>query len=662
MTHITGSTKIYEGNRGVALVTSLLILSLFTVMTLSMVIATTSDTLIDGYYRNARGSFYAADSGINAARQALLNQIASNALPAGYTPSGGSPNMVSPSTLLTNVTNSSTGFGSYNSILGTSSSASNSSWAGSFKIDTTKTTFGYVPQPNDCTPAPQCRNGSTVAVTAATPYQYFYAYHLVVDGQSNSGEVNVIEEYGTITYTIKMNPTTSSTTSFAAYGTLFDKYALCSGAFVPGTMSGQMFSNQSWNFGDSSYLGTGTKYVFTGNVGAVNANVGYFYGSDGSCQQSPNPSNTYGGVTINPTFSGGLSLGETAIPMPSNSFNQLGAILDGLGDCPPAPATCTSPSQASMAILTNAAGTSWPSSGATPSTGVYMPYNSSTHTLDQNSSPGVGVANAGGIYVQGNVDQLTLAASTSGSGASTHKLQVITIKQGSTTTTVTLDLTGGTTTISDNQSHNTGPLTGLPQNMNASPVTEACLVYVTGNISSNTSSSTPTGLSGPSSGAAIQDGSAVTVVSGGTIDITGDLKYSTEPVSLTTADTPVSPAPTNVLGIYTSGGNVELKPPTAVASMEIDASLAEMSSGASYGMTAQWNSITTLNIVGGRVQNQALSGASLTSRNIYFDKRFIAGFAPPWFPTTTITTTTTNTAVPQPPAALRTSWVNSSAQ
>jgi hypothetical protein len=124
----------------------------------------------------------------------------------------------------------------------------------------------------------------------------------------------------------------------------------------------------------------------------------------------------------------------------------------------------------------------------------------------------------------------------------------------------------------------------------------------------------------------------------------------------------VSPAPTNVLGIYTSGGNVELKPPTAVASMEIDASLAEMSSGASYGMTAQWNSITTLNIVGGRVQNQALSGASLTSRNIYFDKRFIAGFAPPWFPTTTITTTTTNTAVPQPPAALRTSWVNSSAQ
>jgi Tfp pilus assembly protein PilX len=657
MTHITGSTKIYEGNRGVALVTSLLILSLFTVMTLSMVIATTSDTLIDGYYRNARGSFYASDSGINAARQALLNQISSNALPAGYTPSGGSPNMVSPATLLSSVTNTSTGFGSYNSVLGTSSSASNSSWAGSFKIDTTKTTFGYATPA--CSPAPQCSNGSTAAVTAATPYQYFYAYHLVVDGQSNSGEVNVIEEYGTITYTIKMNPTTTSTTSFAAYGTLFDKYALCSAPFVPGTMSGQMFSNQSWNFGDSSYLGTSTKYVFTGNVGAVNANVGYFYGSDGSCQQSPNPSNTHGGVTINPTFSGGLSLGETAIPMPSDSFNQLSAVLDGLGDCPPAPASCTAPAQAAMAVLTGANGASYPASGSLPSSGVFMPYSivGSTKTLN---------GNAGGIYVQGSASQVVLSTASVMVSGTAHNEQIIQIKQGTgssaVTTTVTLDLTGGTTRMTDTSGNDTGPMSGLPQNLNASPVTEGCLVYVNGNISSNTSSSTPTGLSGPSSGPAIANNSAVTVVSTGTIDITGDLKYSTEPVSLTTADTPVSPAPTNVLGIYTSGGNVELKPPTAVASMEIDASLAEMSSGASYGMTAQWNSITTLNIVGGRVQNQALSGASLTSRNIYFDKRFIAGFAPPWFPTTTITTTTTNTAVPQPPAALRTSWVNSSAQ
>ena len=70
-----------QGSRGVALVTALLLLSLFTVMTLAMVIATSSDLLIDGYYRNLRGSFYAADSGLNAARQFMANQLGNDVTP-----------------------------------------------------------------------------------------------------------------------------------------------------------------------------------------------------------------------------------------------------------------------------------------------------------------------------------------------------------------------------------------------------------------------------------------------------------------------------------------------------------------------------------------------------------------------------------------------------
>ncbi len=657
MTHNHTASGNRERNRGVALVTSLLLLSLFTVMTLSMVIATTSDTLIDGYYRNARGSFYAADSGINAARQALLNQVAANALPSTYTPSSGSPVMTSPATLLGHITSSTTGFGSYNSILGSSSSTSGASWPGTFELDTTKTTFGYATPA--CTPAPQCSNGSTTPVTAATPYQYFYAYHLVADGQSRSGETNVVEEYGTITYTINMNPSTSTTTSFAAYGTLLDKYALCNaggGPFVPGTMSGKVFSNQGWNFGDATANGSSTKYVFTGNVGAVDSQVGYYYGAgSGTCDLSSSTSDTHSGVTINPTFSGGLSLGQSAIALPANSYNQLSAVLDGLGDCPPAPASCSAPAQAAMAVLQNAHGTPYPASGSTPSTGVYMPYTVVGGVKTLNS-------NAGGIYVQGNASQILMSTSTVTVSGSPHTEQLIQISQGSTTTTVTLDLTGGTTRMTDNSGNDTGIMSGLPTDLNNSPATEGCLVYVTGNISSNTSSSTPTGLSGPSSGAAVANGSAITIVSGGTIDITGNITYATEPVSLTTADTPVSPAPTNVLGIYTSGGNVELKPPSNVATMEIDASIATMATGQSYGITAVWNTITNVNIVGGRVQNMALNGSSVTARNIYFDQRFASGFAPPWFPTTTITTTTTNTASPATPTANRTSWVNSSAQ
>jgi len=44
MTHTQKGKKPGQHSRGVALVTALLLLSLFTVMTLSMVIATTSDT------------------------------------------------------------------------------------------------------------------------------------------------------------------------------------------------------------------------------------------------------------------------------------------------------------------------------------------------------------------------------------------------------------------------------------------------------------------------------------------------------------------------------------------------------------------------------------------------------------------------------------------
>src|SRR5882762_9817328 len=74
-------TRNRQGSRGVALITALLLLSLFTVMTLAMVIATSSDLLIDGYYRNLRGSFYAADSGLNAARQFMMNQLAGDVTP-----------------------------------------------------------------------------------------------------------------------------------------------------------------------------------------------------------------------------------------------------------------------------------------------------------------------------------------------------------------------------------------------------------------------------------------------------------------------------------------------------------------------------------------------------------------------------------------------------
>jgi hypothetical protein len=44
-------------------------------ISLTLVLSVSSDMLINGYYRNYRGSFYASDSGLNVARQAMINGI-----------------------------------------------------------------------------------------------------------------------------------------------------------------------------------------------------------------------------------------------------------------------------------------------------------------------------------------------------------------------------------------------------------------------------------------------------------------------------------------------------------------------------------------------------------------------------------------------------------
>ena len=74
-----------ESNRGVALVFTLLILALMMVLSLGMVIALSSQTFISGYYQvHHRGAFYAADSGSNITRVAMINKIDS-LVPASIT-------------------------------------------------------------------------------------------------------------------------------------------------------------------------------------------------------------------------------------------------------------------------------------------------------------------------------------------------------------------------------------------------------------------------------------------------------------------------------------------------------------------------------------------------------------------------------------------------
>ena len=69
-------------DRGVALVITLLLLLLMSALGLAAVLSSSSDLLINGYYSNYRGSFYAADSGLAIARQGMQNYIG-GLVPAG---------------------------------------------------------------------------------------------------------------------------------------------------------------------------------------------------------------------------------------------------------------------------------------------------------------------------------------------------------------------------------------------------------------------------------------------------------------------------------------------------------------------------------------------------------------------------------------------------
>ena len=277
-----------RNDRGVALIISLLLLMLFTVMTLSMVIATTSDTLIDGYYRNARGSFYAADSGINAVRQYMMNQLSAD-VPSPFTTYSTPITSTQESTILTNIGNSSTGFGSYQSILG-----SNASWKGNFQVNYTAacaTTGGsgcptYMTLPATCTVHYTSSTGTIPTCYAAgngsaTWYQLSYPYKITVTGQSSAGQANTIEEQGTLALTVTIS--TSATTNFAAWGMFIDQNPICNGStLVPGTITGPVFTNGALDVRLQRQLlylhGCGRQCL---------ANLGYQFGS---CIQSPNNS------------------------------------------------------------------------------------------------------------------------------------------------------------------------------------------------------------------------------------------------------------------------------------------------------------------------------------------------------------------------------------
>lgn len=600
-----------RSERGIALITSLLLLILMSILGLGMVLAVNSDMLINGYYGNYRSAYYAADTGLNVARQALFSQISAQVnmtpcaqwgagQPAGCTTLPIPNATTAATTALSNVVSSmGTGWQQLNA-----GNAANS-WPAYFEFSNAST-FAPASVPTTC---------------GTSGCSYVFQYTVVSLGKGPSLQQVITKETGQMTLQITPVLTgctsncTTTTQSFSSFGAFISNFAANSSPLVYGTVTGPQFTNGSWNFG------SGGNYTFTDPVGQSGATVSYDFSnySGYNYVDSASSSASYNGTTIAPNFQQGLQVGLPASPLPTDSFSQEWAVLDGLGS---GEGTLTNASL--NAHLENINGAAYPTGGAT--TGVYLPYSGSGSSA---------VMNGGGFYLEGGANSVTLSAGTDTLGNPT---QIYTIVQGSTTTTITTNVGAGTTTVKSGTT--TTVISGVPHNSSGNAQT---LLYADGTLGNNPSGNTYTGLSGT-----IQNGVQLTVVAAGDIDISGNLTYLEEPVTLTTADTLVSANATAlngaVLGLYTQSGNLNLVPSSNGGNLEIDAAIAAIGTGCSSnpnscGLETPGNSVGTLTIVGGRTEGNA-HGVSMSGSNTYYDRRFQQpNFAPPWFPTTTVSTT-----------------------
>jgi len=632
----SGPAARRAGNEsGIALLTTLLLLILVSILGLAMAVTTNSDMMINSYYGSYRGSFYAADSGLNIARAQLVNNIVGqvNMTPCtgwvtGSPAAGCTAAPLAATTGSTALSSLTTTYGSFTSL---NAGQGANSLLGKFVIANNGNCVNSValaPGYPITTQNAQLQNNS---------YTYVYNYTLCSVGRAQLLQQVATQENGSVTVNIQAQTSTSQAVnvSFSAFGGFINNFSQCSGALVYGTNTGPFFTNAQWNFG------SGGSYIFTDPVGQHATTADFLFGSGGTscagvsgCDCKNASSDSSGGQTIAPTFQAGFNRNQPTVALPANDFSQQWAVIDGIG-CGEGGSTCNvstppAPTHTDMnANLKNISGTSYPT-GAAPSSGVYMAY----------CTGGVGCSTpntilGGGFYIEDS-GSVTTNIQTSLSTVAGNPVQIYTITQNSTVTTITLNINANTTTIAQTSpSVSTLTLTGVPTNRSGAPQ-EGAMLYVDGTVSS---------LSGPGQGvASLQDYYATTIAANGSIDVTGDLIYKHEPVTLNTSDTLVAGNDFNqVLGLFTANGDIVESSSYSNKNLEIDGSLAAINSSCTASSSssicgfATSGSINTLTIVGGRIESNAHS-VSLSAANTYFDRRFTsrAGFAPPWFPSTSL--------------------------
>jgi hypothetical protein len=592
--------------RGMALIGVMLIMSLMLMLALAVTFTSLSDKSITSNFKNLTSGFYAAEAGVNNLHRLLRNdRFVMASLP--------DPPQVSPGRPTLNPANF---IAAAEQAFNTTESFPNNA-AYRTKIKITDIQVPYPVGDNDPSHAAsrvKLINPFYPQLGQVEPYSVSYQLESVGEGISGLNGAVTLVETGVLNFKLLVSASGGGLRigSFAEFALFLDRSDPYNpeGPFIyqgmgPGDrFAGRVHTNERfgfWTVADGS-----DPPVFHGHVSqAYNTASYYRYGAGMPPPPVDADSEVVDGVLVAPKFLAGFERGVAPIPPTGNAFDQARAVLDGgyaLSSGPPSDGELHLGLRAANDLSTSLPEPKDPTSiTPTLAPGVYVPSDGETFS-------------GSGIYVMGDVDEVLLSADPSGNR------QVIKITQGRQTTTIVIDIDAGTTTI--DAGNGTRTLRGVPKDRSIVDTgnRSAASLYIRGDVAS---------LHGPGRDGkgqpipAIDSDFAITVtaggfptgdarrpVAGGNITLTGDMTYETPVVD--PAGNPINPDAKNVLGIFASGGNINIPSAgRATDNLTVNASMAAFSLKDENG-----NSIVDTNgrPFGGRVRSDVLDYAGKPSR------------------------------------------------
>lgn len=627
-----------KDERGVALIVSLLAMTLLLALGIAVVSSATRDQVTTKIHRVGEQSFFIADAGIGIARQALTQSLSEEIekIRLGQAPffrsNPASPGQTFPDVQVVpdpdEVNQGGNPF--YSAVRARTHEISRQTAraqkfdqlnGSSFEITRLQIT-GNVSQ----TPP---NNGVVTEVV-------ILRYAIGVTGTTSAGGSTSVNETGQISINITLEGSggdPSRSFKFSGFGAFFDIGDTGTSALASGIFTGPVHTNTHFAFLSNRNV------TFRNVVSQVDDTIRYDSGTRSI------PGTDIAGIDISADGYQKIS----PVPLPDNNFSQEYAVINGTGitdleaDGSPIDEPAVIPTdgagnplpvfdasgrvtaQALAENLRNASGNKPTVSGGSLAQGVYI-----------SSSDGSTMSGAG-IYVQGDVSDMQLYADTNGD-------QVYVITQGSTTTTVRTSYTDNRTYISTGTATPrsfSGVFTDKSDVANPRP---AASLFVNGSINSLRG-----GKASSQNRPAIAAKTQLTVTAQRNITVTGDIKYADAVVKSDGSPTNNVDSVANVLGIFTNNGNLRMAPNTSYVggpgrSLEIDAAVVTFNSktsddggsiegsivytGTKPGTNDRWK------LVGSRVQAK-INNIGYNYRDIFFDVRFSGGkFAPPFFPGT----------------------------